>query len=264
MRKLGLVFGVTFILLAQIGCDNESARNRNAQIVANYDKAINNNGENLNVNTNVNINENVNVNAEAEEVSEFTDASDGLKKGNDYLESNNTNNAVDAFKQAVELDPDMAEAHFKLGVAYALVESEEEATDTNVKTEVETKKKKPKKKNSEKAFENSVKAYKKFVRKNPKSHEGFYNLGRAYNKLFDDKEAERALQKAVALNGENSVYRTELGAVLIKLARYPSAIKQLNKAIELDEDNFRAEDLLVKAKAGRKRTGFKSKKKDKT
>ena len=261
MKKLGLSFCAASFLLMHIGCNNEAAKNRNAEIVANYNKAINKNVENANLNANVNTSENANV--EVEEVPEFTDASEALKKGDEYLEANKTEDAIAALKQSVELDPDLAEAHFKLGVAYALIESEEEATDTNTNTEVETKKKKPKKKNSEKAFENSVKAYKKFVRKNPKSHEGFYNLGRAYNKLFNDKEAERALQKAVKLNGEDSLYRTELGAILIKLAKYPAAIRQLNKAIELDEDNFRAEDLLVKAKAGRKRTDFKTKKKDK-
>ena len=40
--------------------------------------------------------------------------------------------AIDALKQATELDPDLAEAHFKLGVAYAL---EESADDTSAEPE---------------------------------------------------------------------------------------------------------------------------------
>ena len=34
-----------------------------------------------------------------------------------------TEMAIEAFNQAVKLNPDLAEAYFKLGIAYALVES---------------------------------------------------------------------------------------------------------------------------------------------
>ncbi len=250
-------------MFALVGCDNESARNRNASIVANYNKAIN--GNRQNVNANVNVEAELKVALDEEKVTKFSDATVALKKGDEYLDAGSTKNAIDAFRQSTELDPDLAEAHFKLGVAYALSESEEESKAANVSvSEDKTEKKgRLKKKNSEKAFENAVKAYKKFIRKNPKNHEGYYNLGRAYNKLYDDQEAQKALQRAVNLNGEDSLYRTELGAVLIKLAKYPSAIRELKKAVELDEDNFRAEDLLVKARAGQKRTGFKTKDKKK-
>ncbi len=267
-----------FLLLAfgLAGCGNEAARNRNAQIVANYNKEARNNNLDANnannTNTNSNVNSEVNsaANLAEEEVPDFEDAQEALKKGDEYLDANATKNAINAYTQSVELEPDLAEAHFKLGVAHALLESEEDSkpkiVDANSNTNTGAKAKKSKKvekKNSEKAFENAVKAYKRFIRKNPKDAQAYYNLGRAHNKLFDDIEAERALQKAVRLDPEESLYRTELGAVLIKLAKYPSAISQLKKALDLDEDNFRAEDLLVEARAGRKRTDFKTKRKPK-
>jgi len=259
MKSLGFLLWSGLMVFALVGCDSEAAKNRNASIVANYNKAIN--GNRQNTNANVNVEAKPNVALDDEEVTKFSDATVALKKGDEYLDAGSTKNAIEAFRQSTELDPDLAEAHFKLGVAYALSESEEELKAANVSVSENKAEKtgKPKKKNSEKSFENAVKAYKNFIRKNPKSHEGYYNLGRAYNKLYDDQEAQKALQKAVNLNGEDSLYRTELGAVLIKLAKYSSAIRELNKAIELDEDNFRAEDLLVKAKAGQKRTGFKPK-----
>ena len=255
MRKPGII--VICVSLLVIGCDSQAAKNRNAQIVANYNKSINQNSRN----TNVNANSNSNSAGEDEQVPTFGDANEALKKGDDYLDRNLTKQAIEAYRQATEIEVDLAEAHFKLGVAYSLLETEAEA-DPNSNTNRDPQKRtKPKKKNSEKAFENAVRAYRKFVRKNPKDHEAHYNLGRAYNKLFDDKEAEKALRRAVKLSPDESLYRTELGAVLIKLAKYPAAIKELDKAIELDKDNFRAEDLLVEARAGRKRTGYKSKKK---
>ncbi|MDH3493746.1 MAG: tetratricopeptide repeat protein [Acidobacteriota bacterium] len=199
-----------------------------------------------------------NTNQEAvlddEEVPTFEDAETALQKGTEYLDDDRLEMAINALKQAVELDKDFADAHFQLGVALSLKESEEEkqlpeadgADDTKTKEKTETKE-------SEIAFKNAVTAYKKVIAKDSKNHRAYYNLGRSYVKLFDDKEARKALEQAVKLNDEDSLYRTELGAVLIKLAQYPLAIRQLDKAIEIDEDNYRAEDLLAKARAGKKR-----------
>ena len=230
-----------FCSLVLCGCSDEAARNRNADIAENY-----------NAGRKTDVAATSNSVIKDEKVLRFDDAYEALKKGNIYLETNNIKNAIEVLKQSTKLDPDLAEAHFSLGIAYSLFERDNQS-------DLEKELSDSKKKNSEKSFENSVKAYKKVISKNPKKHKAHYNLGRAYNKLYDDRKAERALQKAVKLNPDDSIYRTELGAALIKLARYASAIRQLNKAIELDKENFRAEDLLVKAKAGRKRIGFKPK-----
>lgn len=189
------------------------------------------------------------------EVPVFNDAQTALKRGVEYLDANYITQAINSLRQAVELDKDLAEAHFQLGVALSLKETAEEKTvdDEELAEGDKVKTKKEEKPESEIAFENAVKAYKKVIAKNRKDHAANYNLGRSYSKLYDDENARKALEQAVKLNGEDALYRTELGAVLIKLAQYPSAIKQLNKAIELDEANYRAEDLLVKAKAGKKR-----------
>ncbi|MCB1025044.1 MAG: tetratricopeptide repeat protein [Acidobacteria bacterium] len=253
-----LIF-VSFLLA---GCTGQSAKNNNANVVENFNKATNANVPGENSNSEIN-------SAADRDVPKFSDAAEALKKADEYLDANKTRMAIDAYKQAAELDPDLAEAHFKLGIAYSLQESEAEAEvpggdETAEKSGKRGKKAKPEKKNSEKAFENAVKAYKKLIAKNPKKFEYHFDLGRAYNKLFDDVEAEKALRKAVDLNPDDSLYRTELGAVLIKLAKYPAAIKELDEAIELDEDNFRAEDLLVEAREGKKRTDFKTKTKDGT
>jgi tetratricopeptide (TPR) repeat protein len=193
-----------------------------------------------------------------EEVPEFDDAELALKKGVEYLDDNKLANAINALKQAVDLDKDLAEAHFQLGVALSLTESEEEKiVPDQIVDDNEEKTAKKGKKESEIVFENAVKAYKKVVAKDGKNHVAYFNLGRAYSKLYDDKKARTALERAVKLNDEDTAYRTELGSVLIKLAQYASAIRQLNKALELDDTNYRAEDLLEKAKAGKKRVGHK-------
>ncbi len=189
------------------------------------------------------------------EVPTFNDAPTALKRGIEYLDANYIEQAINALKQAVKLDEDLADAHFQLGVALSLRESADEKTIT---LEEAAESKPSKSKNTEKteseiAFENAVKAYKKIIAKNKEDHAAYYNLGRSYIKLYDDTNARKALEQAVKLNGEDTLYRTELGAVLIKLAQYPSAIRQLDKAVEIDASNYRAEDLLVKARAGKKR-----------
>jgi cytochrome c-type biogenesis protein CcmH/NrfG len=101
-----------------------------------------------------------------------------------------------------------------------------------------------------------VKAYKKILAKNPKDDVAQYNLGRSYNKLNMDKEAEKALREAVKLKPDDSEYQTELGTILIKLAHYEEAVGVLKKALKLDENNSQAEELLEKAQAGQKRIDF--------
>ncbi len=269
MKKFYFILIVAIIW--QTACGTEAAKNEN--IADNVNHTLNENANNANENTNVNQTENL----ADEEVPKFDDAAKALEKGNEYLDASLTEKAINAYKQAVELDEDLAEAHFQLGVAYALEEREDEAEpesepesteekSTPKKTKKSKKSKKDERiltKDSEKAFENSIKAYKKYLKENPEDAVAHFNLGRAYNKLYEDEDARKAFEEAVKLSDEDSLYRTELGATLIKLAKYPEAIKQLKKAVALDEYNARAEDLLEQAEAGRKRVDFGAKEKAK-
>ena len=207
-------------------------------------------------------------NKQPEVVPTFTDAGEALAAGNKYLDENKTENAIEALKQATKLNPDLADAHFQLGIAYSLREKEDEILqrETTESTPTPAPQRKAKKgstkevatilTNSDKSFENAAKAYEKFIKKNPKDDSAFFNLGRAYNKINLDREAEKALRQAVKLKPEDSEYQTELGKILIKLANYDEAVTVLKKAVDLDENNTLALDSLEKAEAGKKRTNF--------
>lgn len=201
---------------------------------------------------------NSNSNAAGPQFAEITDPNIALAEGKRLLDENLTESAIAALKRAVELDPDLAEAHFNLGIAHALLEmqnqqagitTEPASTNSNGKNTVT-------KTASDKAFEEAVKAYKKWLAANPKDDNAHYYLGRTYAKLMKDDEAEEAFQEAVKIKPEDTEYQTELGAILIKLARYQEAIKPLKKAIELDDANGRAYDLLEDAEAGRRRVDY--------
>jgi len=196
----------------------------------------------------------------------FSDARGALDEGTRLLEAGETDRAIDVLQQAVTMDPDLADAYFQLGIAYALVEKRDAAkVETEVTPTPDPKQKKAReyKTNSEKAFEKAVTAYKKLIAANEDNADAHFNLGRAYNKLNEDEDAAKSLKQAVKLKPDDTEFQTELGAILIKLAQYQEAIPPLKKAIELDADNIKAQELLDDAQAGRKRVDYATKKDDK-
>ena len=200
-----------------------------------------------------------NQDANAAALGAYADANLALADGNKFLDEGEIDKAIDALNQAVKLNPDLAEAWFKLGIAYALVEKRDETiVNENTAQPEESPKAKRKATNSEIAFEKAVTAYKKLVEANDQDHVSYFNLGRAYNKLNEDESAAKALKQAVKINPDDTEYQTELGAILIKLAQYQEAIPPLKKALELDPENIRAMELLEDAEAGRKRVNYTS------
>lgn len=269
MKKISIILiFAAFALNCGSNNGNSNQQNTNSPTAT---PTVANNNTNTNANSaNTNANS-ANTTAKKDEpVPTFTDAATAFAEGNKYYDANQTEKAIEAFKQAVKLNPDLAEAHFKLGVALALIEKEkEEQTELtpakNQPTPTPTKViKKGKGKDqiivpnteSAKAFENAAKAYQKIIAKNPKDDNAHYNLGRAYNKLNNDKEAEKSLRQAVKLKPDDSAYQSELGAILIKFAKYDEAIGVLKKALSLDQTNSQAQDLMEKAEAGKKRTDY--------
>ncbi|MBK8302886.1 MAG: tetratricopeptide repeat protein [Pyrinomonadaceae bacterium] len=182
----------------------------------------------------------------------ITDPTAALAEGDRLFDENQTELAIQAYQQAIKLNPDLAEGHFKLGIAYALLEMQYEQTGT-VDPGNPDARSKPR---SQKSFEKAVEAYKKWIAANPNDDTAHYNLARTYNKLNKDEEAEKEFRQAVKLKPEDSEYQTELGSILIKLAQYREAIVPLKKAIELDAGNERAASLLEDAEAGRQRIDY--------
>lgn len=207
--------------------------------------------------------ENTNTAPAVSQFASITDANAALTEGRRLLDENQTETAIEALKRAVEIDADLAEAHFQLGVAYALLEMQDQQSG-KVTEPAANSKEAAKKSKSDKAFGDAVKAYKKWIAKNPKDDNAYYYLGRTYAKLTQDDDAEEAFQEAVKLKPDDSEYQTELGAILIKLAKYNEAIKPLKKAIDLDAANARAIDLLEDAEAGKKRVDYVSNKNSNT
>ncbi|HEV2704500.1 MAG TPA: tetratricopeptide repeat protein [Pyrinomonadaceae bacterium] len=155
-----------------------------------------------------------------------------VEKGWEAYRSNRDEEAAAAFRQAVEIDPDFAEAHYKLGLAYDALQKDEEA---------------------DKAYEEAVRAYRKFVESHEDDWDAHYHLGLALSKLRKHDEAVKAFRQATKLSPEDSDLFYELGLAHSKVAQYDEAVTALKKALDLNPDNYRAQEELERAQAGKVR-----------
>jgi superkiller protein 3 len=158
------------------------------------------------------------------------DARAFFDRGMDAYKHDRDEEAVEDFRQAVQLDPDFAEAYYRLGIALHVTGQTDE---------------------SKKAFEQAVKAYEKLTDREPKNSDAFYFLGLCYERLDQFEDAVDALEDAVRTSpNEDDDKYYELALANYKLAHYDEAVVALNKALEINPDNYPAQDLLQQAKDG--------------
>jgi tetratricopeptide (TPR) repeat protein len=163
-----------------------------------------------------------------------------VAQGRDHYRNDEDTQAREAFLQAVKLDPELAEAHFRLGLAYDALGQEQEA---------------------EAAYKKAIETYKKYLTANGNEEDGeaHYNLGQTYAGLHLYTEAVREYRQATRLKPDDAGIYYDLGLALMRLAQYDEAASAFSKSLELDPQNYRAEDSLAEAKEGviRIRTGKK-------
>jgi Flp pilus assembly protein TadD len=155
-----------------------------------------------------------------------------LEKGKELYRDDQDNEAVAAFEQAVKLDPELAEAHFRLALSYEAVGKSE---------------------NAESEYKKSVEAYKKHLDANPDDAEAHYNLGQSYANLANYSEAIREYRQATKLKEDDPDIYYDLGVAHTKLAQYDQAAAAFTKSLEIDPEYYRAQDALTEAREGIKR-----------
>lgn len=177
------------------------------------------------------VNANTNASAEGDHTTEGdrTQARVDLEEGKELYRTDQDEKAVETFQEAIRLDPELAEAHFRLGLAYDAVGKEQEAED---------------------AYKKSIEKYKKYLEENSKDAEGHYNLGQAYAGLHLYSEAVREYRQATRLKDDDADMYYDLGTALTKLAQYDEAAAAFSKSLEIDPENYRAEDALEEAREG--------------
>ncbi len=157
-----------------------------------------------------------------------------LEKGKLLYRDDQDSEAAEVFKQAVSLDPTLAEAHFRLGLTYEALNKSEEA-------------------NAE--YKSAVDGYKKYFANedNQKDSEAHYILGQTYASLNQYSDAIREFRQALKLRTDDPEIYYDLGVAHTKLAQYSEAVAAFSKSLEIDPDNYRAQDALEDARDGMKR-----------
>ncbi|MGH7467172.1 MAG: tetratricopeptide repeat protein [Longimicrobiales bacterium] len=87
-------------------------------------------------------------------------------------------------------------------------------------------------------YEEAAELFTVYTEENPNDGFGFYMLGLSTWKSGDHERAEKALLRAVELNGESVKVRTNLSRVLLEQGRPADALPHLQKAIELKPESF--------------------------
>ncbi|MEG4959089.1 MULTISPECIES: tetratricopeptide repeat protein [unclassified Microcoleus] len=128
--------------------------------------------------------------------------------GNSLQESGRFDEAVAAYKKAIELNPNFSWSYHSLGDVLLKLEKWEEA----------------------------VAAYKKAVELNPDFSWSYHNLGDALLKLRRWEEAAAAYRCEIALNSDFAWSFCNLGDALTKLKQWDEAIATYLKAVEIDEN----------------------------
>jgi tetratricopeptide (TPR) repeat protein len=154
-----------------------------------------------------------------------------LDKGKEHYRNDEDTQALEAFREAVRLDPELAEAHFRLGLSYDALGQPQEA---------------------EESYKKAVETYKRFFEadENKDDAEAHYNLGQTYAGLHLYSEAVREYRQATRLRSDDAAIYYDLGFALMRLAQYDEAVSAFSKSLELDPENFRAEDELEEAREG--------------
>jgi tetratricopeptide (TPR) repeat protein len=161
-----------------------------------------------------------------------TRAKELLEKGKQLYRDDQDDQAVQAFHEAVKLDPELAEAHFRLALGYEALGKREE---------------------SEAEYKKAVETYKKYLADHDDDSEAHYDLGQTYAGLGQYSEAIREYRLATKLKDNDPDMFYDLGVAHTKLAQYDAAAAAFSKSLEIDPENYRAQDGLDEAKAGVKR-----------
>jgi tetratricopeptide (TPR) repeat protein len=157
-----------------------------------------------------------------------------LEKGKLLYRDDQDTAAAEAFQQAINLDPTLAEAHFRLGLAYEALNKAAEA---------------------ESEYKKAVESYKKYFgnEENDNDAEAHYDLGQTYAGLHQYSDAIREFRQATKIRSDDADIYYDLGLAHTKLAQYSEAASAFSKSLEIDPENYRAQDALDEAREGMKR-----------
>ncbi len=168
-----------------------------------------------------------------------------------YDRIENINDAIDSFKQSIELDPEFALAHAGLGQAYwrkydytretnwlgsadkearAALDINSDLTQVNITMGVI---------NTEFGrYEEAVENFNDVLATDPTNADAYRELAWVYESLGEIEKAESTLRRSIQLKPDYWAGHNMLGAIYLRNNLFESAIEKFEKVIELTPDNY--------------------------
>jgi len=188
-----------------------------------------------------------------------------LELGIAHAEAGRSQEAIEAFKQAIKLKPDYVEAHAGLGLAYSKIGDKGSALEeykilktldaemaNELLKEIETTDKKLGQLDAEGyldlgvahgeagRYQEAIEAFKQAIKLKPDLAEAHYNLGLAYANLGRWKEVIETCKQAIKLKPDYAEAHNNLGVAYDELGRNQEAIEAYKQAIKLEPDLAKA------------------------
>ena len=166
-----------------------------------------------------------------------------FKEGNDFIEKNQYNKALDSFQKAIKINPDSDKIFFQIGFVFSNLKKHKEAIKSYQKA-IEIK---PDKDaayynmgiaySNLKQYKEAIISYQKAIEIRPEKDAAYYNMGIAYDNLKQYKEAIKSYQKAIEIKPDKDEAYYNMGIAFSNLKQYEKAIKSYQRAVELKPDN---------------------------
>ncbi len=175
-------------------------------------------------------------------LSEKDDAFYNLTKGFFLSLLGKYDESLEAYDEAIRLDPDDAKAYFYKGFALGKLENYEESIECFDKAiELDP--------DDAKAYGNkgsllvilekldeAIECFDKAIELDPDDAKAYYYIGFALGKLENYEESIEYFDKAIELDRDDAKAYYYIGFALVKLERYKESIEYFDKAIKLDPD----------------------------
>lgn len=135
-------------------------------------------------------------------------------KGNDLANLGKYEEAIEAYDQALKIDPEYVKAWYNKGSSLAILERDEEA----------------------------IKAYDQALKYDPEKVDAWYNKGNSFYNLGKYEEAIDVYDQVLKIDPEYINAWTNKGNSLYVLGRSDDAIEAYNQALKIDSENTYAQD----------------------
>jgi tetratricopeptide (TPR) repeat protein len=172
------------------------------------------------------------------------DAETFMDQGDRYLAKKQYDKAMEAFTEAIHLDPKNASAYFNRGYAHAQKKEYDKAIKDYTRAirfdpqEIDSYINRGAAYEKNKQYDKAITDYTKAIRLDPRDNDAYFNRGVAYEKKEEYGKAIKDYTKAIQLNPKDTYAFSNRGNAHKMRLEYRKAIKDYTKAIQLGPNPF--------------------------